>query len=108
MRHVLGISLGCAAMLLVLVARAAHAGPASADPPTWPAPNPDPNWYYYDLGPSDPNAYQPVTVAEIVADPFKFDGQLIRVTGTFRSGEGMRAECPPRPVAPAASQPTVE
>jgi hypothetical protein len=76
-----------------------------ADPATWPTPNPDPSWYYYDLGPFDDAAYRTVTIAEIVADPFQFDGQLVRVQGQYAFGIRSAPGCFARP---ATRPPTVE
>jgi hypothetical protein len=106
MRLLVGI--GCVFMvaLVGLLARTAEAGPTSADPVAWPTPNPDPNWLYYDLGPFDDAAYRAVTIAEIVANPFQFDGQLVRVQGQYRYGARSVPDCVARPASrPATVEP---
>jgi hypothetical protein len=106
------VGLGCILMvvLLGLPARHAVAGPGANDPAapapsTGPTPNPAPNWPYYDLGPFDDAAYRTVTIAEIVADPFQFDGQLVRVRGQYRFGARPMPDCVMRP---ASRPPTTE
>ena len=105
MRLVLVIGIVWTAVMLGVSARTAASQSGSADPATWPTPNPDPSWYYYDLGPFDDAAYRPVTIAEIVADPFQFDGQLVRVRGQYTYGSRPVPMCAP---PPATRPPTIE
>jgi hypothetical protein len=110
MRLLLGIGFIWTATLLAPFARISDgntpaANQPGADPATAPTPNADPNWYYYDLGPFDPGVYRAVTIAEIVADPFRFDGQLISVQGALLAGNRPTPGCMNRP---PSRTPTVE
>src|SRR5215216_2198777 len=105
MRLLMGTGLVWTALMLSVFAPSVSGQAGSADPATWPTPNPDPNWYYYDLGPFDDASYRPVTIAEIVADPFQLDGQLVRVKGQYGYAQRSLPGCFP---PPATRPPTVE
>jgi hypothetical protein len=105
MRLLFVIGFAWTAVLLAVFAPSASGQTGGADPTTWPTPNPHPNWYYYDLGPFDDASYRSVSIAEIVADPFQFDGQLVRVRGTFLFGDSMVRPCHP---SQPTGTPTVE
>lgn len=105
MRPLLVLGSITVAVLLVVLARQGVGAQDGADPATWPTPNPHPSWYYYDLGPFDDASYRTVTIAEIVADPFQFDGQLVRVQGELLFGDRMVPSCHP---SQPTGTPTVE
>ena len=66
MRLLVGLGLVWTTLILTVVGRYADGRSDGADPSSWPTPNPDPNWYYYDRGPFDSRAYRQVTIAQIV------------------------------------------
>jgi hypothetical protein len=82
----------------------AVAAPPAADVSRGVRPLPDA--YRVDV-PEDDAAYAPVALAELTADPERYDGQLVRVVGTFwRWPMGLTPECSPEGDAEASTAAT--